>query len=79
MSENRIKIIKLPEVIAITTLSRASVYRLITDGKFPKQVKLSTRACAWVEQDVLNWLNDRINSRCSSNNQQKFIPSILSA
>ncbi|HIL03077.1 MAG TPA: AlpA family transcriptional regulator [Candidatus Thioglobus autotrophicus] len=79
MLETRTKLIKLPEVIEITTLSRASIYRLIADGKFPKQVKLSTRACAWVEQDVLNWLNDRINSRCSSNNQQKFIPSILSA
>ncbi len=79
MLEERIKIIKLPEVIEITTLSRASVYRLIAEGDFPKQVKLSTRACAWVEQDVLNWLNNRINSRCSSNNQQKFIPSILSA
>ena len=79
MSENRIKIIKLPEVIEITTLSRASIYRLIADGDFPKQVKLSTRACAWVEQDVLDWLNDRINNWHSSANQQKFIPSILSA
>ena len=79
MSENRIKIIKLPEVMEITTLSRASIYRLIADGKFPKQVKLSTRACAWAEQDVLDWLNDRINNRCSNTNQQKFTPSILSA
>ncbi len=79
MLEERIKIIKLPEVMEITTLSRASIYRLIADGDFPKQVKLSTRACAWVEQDVLNWLNERINSRYSSANQQKFTPSILSA
>jgi len=79
MLEERIKIIKLPKVMEITTLSRASIYRLIADGDFPKQVKLSTRACAWVEQDVLNWLNDRINSRHSSANQQKFTPSILSA
>jgi len=46
MSENRTKLIKLPVVIEITTLSRASIYRLIADGEFPKQVKLSTRACA---------------------------------
>lgn len=79
MLETRTKLIKLPEVIEITTLSRASIYRLIAEGKFPKQVKLSTRACAWIEQDVLSWLNGRINSRYSSANQQKFIPSILSA
>jgi prophage regulatory protein len=79
MLETRTKLIKLPEVIEITTLSRASIYRLIAEGKFPKQVKLSTRACAWLERDVINWINDRIDSRYSSANQQKFIPSILSA
>jgi prophage regulatory protein len=79
MLETRTKLIKLPEVIEITTLSRASIYRLIAEGKFPKQVKLSTRACAWIEQEILDWRNDRINSRHSSANQQKFIPSILSA
>jgi len=79
MLENRTKLIKLPEVLKITTLSRASIYRLIAENRFPEQVKLSTRACAWVEQDVLDWVNDRINGRHSSANQQKFIPSILSA
>jgi prophage regulatory protein len=79
MLETRTKLIKLPEVIEITTLSRASVYRLIAENRFPEQVKLSTRACAWVEQDVLDWVNDRINSRSSSVHQQKFAPKFLSA
>jgi len=79
MLEKRNKFIKLPEVLEITTLSRASIYRLIGDGTFPKQVKLSVRACAWVEQDVLDWMNDKVNGRPFNTNQQKFTPSILSA
>ena len=79
MQENRIKLIKLPQVMQITTLSRATVYRLIAKGEFPKQIKLSERASAWIEHEVLEWLDNRINNRVLSANQQKFIPSILSA
>jgi prophage regulatory protein len=79
MQENRIKLIKLPQVMQITTLSRATVYRLIAKGEFPKQIKLSERASAWIEHEVLEWLDNRINNRVLSTDQQKFIPSILSA
>ena len=79
MQENRIKLIKLPQVMKITTLSRATVYRLIAKGEFPKQIKLSERASAWIEHEVLEWLDNRINNRVLSTDQQKFIPKILSA
>jgi prophage regulatory protein len=79
MQENRIKLIKLPQVMQITTLSRATVYRLIAKGEFPKQIKLSERASAWIEHEVLEWLDNRINNRVLSTDQQKFIPKILSA
>jgi prophage regulatory protein len=79
MQENRIKLIKLPQVMQITTLSRATVYRLIAKGEFPKQIKLSERASAWIEHEVLEWLDNCINNRVLSTDQQKFIPKILSA
>jgi prophage regulatory protein len=79
MQENRIKLIKLPQVMQITTLSRATVYRLIAKGEFPKQIKLSERASAWIEHEVHEWLDNRINNRVLSTDQQKFIPKILSA
>jgi prophage regulatory protein len=79
MQENRIKLIKLPQVMQITTLSRATVYRLIAKGEFPKQIKLSERASAWIEHEVLEWLDNRINNRVLSTDQQKFKPKILSA
>jgi len=63
MKIERQKIIKLPRVKEITTLSRATIYRQMDIGKFPKQVKLAERACAWVEQEVLDWLDSRIEDR----------------
>ena len=61
MKLKRNKLIKLPTALQMTSLSRATIYRLIADGKFPKQIKLSTRACAWVEKDVANWIDDCIH------------------
>ena len=67
MTLERQKIIKLPRVKEITTLSRATIYRRMAEGKFPKQIKLSERASAWVEQKVLDWLDSCIEDRYENN------------
>jgi len=54
------QILKLPEVKSITSLSRSSVYRLITQGSFPKQIKLSERSSGWIKSEIEQWLADRI-------------------
>lgn len=56
-------ILKLQKVIEITRLSRASVYDLISQRKFPKQIKLSVRASGWLESEVNEWIDDRIAER----------------
>jgi prophage regulatory protein len=54
--------IRLPEVRHLTGLSKASIYSLIVQGKFPKQIKLSDRASAWVESSVRAWMQSRADS-----------------
>jgi len=56
-------IVKLTEVMNMTTFSRSTVYRLISQGKFPKQIKLSERSSGWLEQEVLDYLDNCINNR----------------
>jgi prophage regulatory protein len=41
-------------------LSRSRVHALIAKGEFPRPIKLGERASAWVESEVLAWLEDRI-------------------
>lgn len=53
------KIIRLPEVLAKTGLTRASVYRLAQAGKFPSSVKLSERSSGWRESEVDSWVASR--------------------
>ena len=46
------KILKLPQVIDKTGLSRASIYAFIKEGKFPKQIKLGERAVGWLSNEL---------------------------
>jgi len=53
------RMIKLPEVMSMTGLSRSSIYLLIKKGNFPPQVKLSTRSSGWFWREINNWLESR--------------------
>lgn len=49
------KIYRLPEVIALTGLSRSSIYARVSSNEFPKPVKLGRRAIGWSEQSLIAW------------------------
>jgi len=57
------KILKLPDVMAATALSRSSIYDLIKHGKFPAPIKLSERAVGWLASEVDGWLTQRAELR----------------
>ncbi|WP_026001056.1 AlpA family phage regulatory protein [Pseudoalteromonas sp. NJ631] len=47
---------KLSEVLNITGLSRATVYRFMAKDEFPKSVSLGANSVAWVEGEVEDWI-----------------------
>ena len=49
------QVLRLPEVIRITGLSKSTINRKAADGTFPKPVKLGTRASGWKESEITNW------------------------
>lgn len=57
MSENQL--LRLPEVIKQTGLSRSSIYSFMAQGLFPKPIKLGMRAVAWRQSDVDAWVSSR--------------------
>lgn len=54
------KVIKLPEVLLLTKVSKSKWYGEIKKGNAPKPIKLGDRAVAWVAQDVTDWIDNRI-------------------
>ena len=58
---DELRIIRRPEVEAITGLSRSTIYSKIDTGVFPKPIKLSERSVGWLESEVQEWITERIN------------------
>ena len=54
--------IRLGEVIQITSLSKTSIYRLISEGTFPKQIQIGKRSVVWVRSDINNWINQKLKT-----------------
>ena len=55
------RILRLPAVMALTGLSRSTIYLRVEEGTFPKQINLGSRAVGWLDSDVQNWLCDRVS------------------
>lgn len=55
-------ILRLPEVKRSTGLSRSTIYLRIAEGTFPKPVNLGGRAVGWLEVDIQEWLQRRIEA-----------------
>ena len=57
------KILRLPIVKSLTGLSRSTIYIRISEGTFPKQLDLGGRAVGWLESEILDWIDERIQER----------------
>ncbi len=56
------RILRLPEVKRSTGLSRSTLYLRISEGTFPKAVSLGGRAVGWLEAEIQEWLQRRIEA-----------------
>ena len=67
------RFIRLPEVLTRTGYGRTTIYRKMEDRSFPRSVKLGgppidpnvfdSRAIAWIEDEVEQWIDSRIEER----------------
>jgi prophage regulatory protein len=55
------RIIRIKELMAIVGLSRSTIYKLMNEDKFPKQIHLSERTAGWRMSTVMEWINEREN------------------
>ena len=55
-----IRMLRIGAVCEVTGLSKATIYRLAGEGKFPAGIKLSERATAWPSLAVMRWLDERM-------------------
>jgi prophage regulatory protein len=61
--DNQVSLLRLPEVIGRVGLSRSTIYLYIEQGRFPKPIKLGSRAVAWNSEDIDVWIQEKINQK----------------
>ncbi len=57
------KVLKLKSVIEKTTLCHSTIYKLISEGGFPKPIDLTGRAVGWVDSEVDTWILSKVALR----------------
>jgi prophage regulatory protein len=60
--------LRLGTVLTRTGLSRATIYRMIAAGAFPRQVKLGARGTGWHTADIDRWIADPAAWRADNDN-----------
>ena len=58
-----LRYLRLREVCKRIGVGHSTIYRMIADGEFPQQLKLSERTAVWVESEVDAFMNARIAER----------------
>ena len=56
-------VFKFKSVIQLTSLSSATIYRLVKNGEFPKQLKLAERSSGWLLEEINDWLESKSTLR----------------
>ncbi len=55
------RMLRLNTVLDRTGLSRATLYRKIQSGTFPRQVRIAVRCAGWRESAVNEWMRNPIS------------------
>jgi prophage regulatory protein len=57
------RFLRREEVTRITGLPQSTIYEKMSEGSFPKNLRISPRLCAWRETEITKWQRDRIAER----------------
>lgn len=57
------KLLPVAAVLALTGISRSSLYDLIGRGGFPRPVQITVRRVGWRASSVVEWIESRPETR----------------
>ena len=54
------KLLRLRDVIKMTSLTKTTIYNYMAEGKFPKNIHLGPKISVWIEREIQEWINSQI-------------------
>ena len=55
------KFYSFQQVLELVPVSSSTLYLMIKNGEFPKQIKLGKRAAVWSKEVVNSWIQAKLN------------------
>ena len=57
------KILRLKQVTEKVGVGKTTIYRWINANQFPKPINLSSSSVGWLEADINDWIQSKVESR----------------
>ena len=56
------RFLRLPEVDRRSGIKHSLIHRLETQGRFPRRIKITDHASAWLESEIEAWIDQRVSA-----------------
>lgn len=63
LPKEKLRLLRLAEVMSLTGLSRSSIYLKMKHNEFPNQIQIGARSVAWLENEIQEWIFKSMNKR----------------
>ena len=57
------KILRIKQVVERIGASKTTIYRWINANQFPRPINLSSSSVGWLEADINDWIQSKIEAR----------------
>ncbi|PJR59501.1 AlpA family transcriptional regulator [Raoultella sp. T31] len=57
------RLLRLKQVEEKTGLKRSQIYLYMKDGSFPRSIKIGPSSVAWLESEIDDWINLKLENR----------------
>ena len=57
------RLLTMADLKKFVPYSKPTIYQMVHEGRFPKQVRLGPNRVAWRHSKVLDWINERAAER----------------
>ncbi len=74
---NTHQLLRIDEVVALTTLSRSCVHLWITRGRFPRPAALSSTVKVWRASDISAWIDEQFKQIDAPNCEREATPATV--
>lgn len=72
MDKNEDRFLRMSVVVVKTVRPRASIYRMVAAGSFPKQEKIGLRSVGWRMSEIIVWMGAPASIDANKNDWRSF-------